>query len=294
MDYDVIQDAEYGYLRIDPIPTKEEVERYYREEFYAQNYPSFNDSQLKVQEDERDFQNSRWETICQICEKHFGTVKGLKLFDVGCGYSQALLYFRDRGMSVCGNEPSPEGVAYAREKGLRVFQTGIEDLPAASSESDRYNIVTLINVLEHLRNPADVLMFIRSKMMSKGGLVVIDSPNEYNAFQMVANEEYNLNKWWLCPPNHINYFTVKSLCGLLDKCGYRIVQCESSFPMEMFLLMGDVYVGNGELGRECHRKRVKFEALMRKHGKEDHLRALYRSLADLELGRQVVVTATAV
>ena len=82
------------------------------------------------------------------------------------------------------------------------------------------------------------------------------------------------------------------LKNLLERCGYRIVRAVSSFPLEMFLLMGDVYVGNPEAGKSCHRRRVLFESLMRKYGKSEKLQRLYAALADLDLGRQVVVYAT--
>ncbi len=60
----------------------------------------------------------------------------------------------------------------------------------------------------------------------------------------------------------------------------------------MFLLFGDVYVNNPELGKTCHNKRVRFEYLMKKHGKKEKLEKLYEHLAELDLGRQVIVFAS--
>lgn len=288
--YKIITDPFYGYLRVDPIPTQEKVEQYYKEEFYSSTYKSFNDSSLEVQKEEQDFFHSRWESVYQKCLEHFNKVDGLSLFDIGFGFAQALLYFRDRGMKVSGLEPSPEGVEYAKSQCLEVFQAGIEDFDCVGPA--RFDIVTILNVLEHLRNPAETLTNIKEKLLKPGGLLVIDVPNEFNDFQTTANAEFNLNEWWLCPPNHINYFSASSLKHLLDQCGYVVKYCESSFPLEIFILMGDVYVGNSELGKVCHKKRVKFEYLMRKHGKGKKLSQLYQALADHDLGRQVVAYAT--
>ena len=242
-----------------------------------------------MQKEEQDFFNSRWEAICTVCDRFFGKTQGLSLFDIGFGFAQALLYFRSRGMEVSGLEPSPEGVAYARELGLDVYGAGIEDFDCVGTR--RFDVVTLFNVLEHLRSPAETLLNIKSKLLATNGLLVIDVPNEFNDFQVAADAEHNLGQWWVCPPNHINYFSATSLKVLLQKCGYRVARSESSFPLEMFLLMGDVYVGNEDVGKACHNKRVNFERLMRKHGKEDKLRRFYESLAELDLGRQVVVYA---
>ena len=61
--------------------------------------------------------------------------------------------------------------------------------------------------------------------------------------------------------------------------------------MEIFLLMGEVYVGNQELGKACHNKRVEFEKVMRKHNKSDKLMQFYEALAKLDLGRTSLVFA---
>ncbi len=287
--YKIIKDPKYGFLRLDPIPNTEEVERYYKEEFYS-SYKNFNDSDIKVQLEEKDFFDNRWESIYNRCVDYFGDVKGKTLFDIGFGYGQLLLFFKSKGFSVSGLEPSPEGVEYVSKHGVEVYQAGIEELSSVSSKC--FDIVTIINVLEHLRNPAGTLIEIKKNILKSNGLLVIDVANEFNDFQTVANEEYGLKSWWVCPPNHINYFSASSLMDLIRKCGYDIVDYESSFPIEIFMLMGDVYVGNSELGKKCHQRRVKFEELMKKHGKGEKLKQLYKHLADLNLGRQVVVYAT--
>lgn len=287
--YKIINDPVYGYLRADPIPTQEEVELYYKEEFYSSTYKSFNDSSLEVQKEEEDFFRSRWETICARCNEYFGRIEGISLFDIGFGFAQALLYFRERGMDVSGLEPSHEGVEYAKSQGLNVYKVGIEDFSCVGSK--RFDVVMLVNVLEHLRNPVETLNNIREKLLKPEGLLVIDVPNEFNDFQTVADAEFNLNEWWVCPPNHINYFSATSLSKLLDICGYDVKYRESSFPLEIFLLFGDMYVENGDLGKICHQKRVRFEYLLKKHGKGKKLYQLYQVLADLDLGRQVVIYA---
>lgn len=286
--FKIITDAAHGFLRADPVPTQLEVEKFYKQEFYSSDYKNFNDSSLKVQEEEEGFFVSRWNGIYTKCREHFN-YDSLSLFDIGFGFAQALLYFRNRGFDVSGLEPSHEAVEYARSKGLEVYNSGIEDFDCVGER--RFDVVTLLNVLEHLRDPASTLKNIQTKLLKPGGLLVIDAPNEFNDFQTIANEEYNLNSWWVCPPNHINYFSATSLKKLLVDCGYSIFYVEASFPLEIFMLMGDVYVGNKELGKVCHNKRVKFEYLMRKYGKKEKLASFYQSLAELDLGRQVVAYA---
>ena len=62
--------------------------------------------------------------------------------------------------------------------------------------------------------------------------------------------------------------------------------------MEMFLLFGEVYVGNSGTGIKCHEKRKKFEERLIKNGHKEKLYEFYEKLAELELGRQITVYAT--
>jgi len=57
--------------------------------------------------------------------------------------------------------------------------------------------------------------------------------------------------------------------------------------MELFLLMGDNYVDNPEVGKQCHQKRVNFELSIPKELR----RNLYNKLAELGLGRDCIIYA---
>ena len=45
--YKIIEDPNHKYLRLDPIPSVETVEKYYKEDFYSEKNPAFNDSSFK-------------------------------------------------------------------------------------------------------------------------------------------------------------------------------------------------------------------------------------------------------
>lgn len=283
--YKIVTDKEYGYLRADPIPTPEELEIYYREEFYSPK--PFNDSSLEVQEEGQEYYDSRWEGIYERCKTLFNNK--FSVFDVGFGYAQALLYFDSKGVEVSGLEPSPEGVKYAKSKGLDVYEAGIDDFSVTKGK--RFDVVMMLNVLEHLSHPHETLKSIQKNLLNPGGIVIIEVPNEFNDFQISAVKEHNLDEWWVCPPHHLNYFSSSSLKLLLEKCNYEVEHMQGSFPMEMFLLMGDVYVGNQDLGKTCHNKRVEFEKVMRKHNKTEKLMLFYQALAEIDLGRTSLIFA---
>ena len=102
----IIYDPRFGYKRIDPLPSYEELERFYQHEFY-QREQTFNDSSLEVQDSQREFFEWRAGDIFdKACELLSGECEPLSVFDVGCGYGHALDYFRTRGCLTAGLEPS--------------------------------------------------------------------------------------------------------------------------------------------------------------------------------------------
>lgn len=275
----------FGFLKIDPTPSVQEVEKYYLEEFYTAS-PVFNDSDVKVQNDQKEFFDRRYDFIYEKCLEIFGTeLNGKSVWDIGCGYGLALRYFMDKGLKGFGNEPSREGCEHARSLGATVIQTGIEEI--AISDDEGYSIVLCLNVLEHLRDPVASLREIRENLMDAESVLVVDVPNEFNAFQEVANTEFGLKEWWVSPPRHLNYFSASTLRATLEGCGFEVLAVESSFPLELFLLLGFNYVGNQEVGSDVHQRRNNFERLMMRHGKKQQLINFYSALAELDLGRQV-------
>ncbi len=288
-DYKIIADPAYGYLRLDPIPSPEEVARFYEEEFYTTFKPQIQDSSLEVQTAQKEFFDWRWSDILRVINRYFKEAdhSDLSLFDLGCGFSQALLFFREQGFEVAGMEVAPEAVEYGRERGIDVVQGGADRIPDLKGR--RHDVVLMMDVLEHLREPAQTLAAVRDHLLNPKGLLVLDVPNDFNEFQLAADELLDLGQWWVVPPNHINYFSPESLKRLVSECGYGSFYCESSFPLEMFLLMGDSYVGNPELGSICHSRRVAFERSLRQTGREEDLHRFYQALAEINLGRQTVL-----
>lgn len=90
---------------------------------------------------------------------------------------------------------------------------------------------------------------------------------------------------------HTNYFDCKSLARLVERCGFSVAHQEATFPIDMFLLMGNSYSGNDELGRACHGRRKKLELALSKGGTGNLLGNLYAQLAQVGVGREILMIA---
>ncbi len=92
-------------------------------------------------------------------------------------------------------------------------------------------------------------------------------------------------------PHYLNYFDFKSLSALLTRFDFNVQSRFCSFPLESFLTMGDNYIEKPEKGRESHLRRVQFEWFMQYAGLGEMRRKLYRTFADLDIGREAILIA---
>ena len=93
--------------------------------------------------------------------------------------------------------------------------------------------------------------------------------------------------WWIFPPEHINYFDFQTYKKLIKKVGFDPILMTTNFPMELFLLLGEDYVGNDEVGSRCHQKRIKFDLSL----PDEVRRNMYMSLAKAGIGRECILYA---
>ncbi len=88
----------------------------------------------------------------------------------------------------------------------------------------------------------------------------------------------------MAPPHHLNYFDFESLSSLVTRLGFEVRERSTSFPMELFLLMGLDYTKDSDLGRACHNQRKRFDLSLEHAGFKETRRAFYRALAAAGLG----------
>jgi len=98
-----------------------------------------------------------------------GLTKGA-LLDFGCGFGHFIRLAVDRGWDAKGVDVAGQVVRIAREElHLDVRQGGVE---AIGAWGIRFEMVTLWNVLDHLRDPAAILRELRGVLADRGRIVL--------------------------------------------------------------------------------------------------------------------------
>lgn len=279
--FDVIDCQLCGFKHITPIPSEKELEQAYQHDYYTQEKPFY----IERYQEDLDWWNMIYTQRYEILEQHL-TFKQRRMLDIGSGPGYFLLNGQKRGWQVKGIEPSVQAAEHSCGLGLDVENIFFTEQTA--SNLGTFDAINMGEVLEHLPDPAALLKLCHHQL-NDDGMVCIIVPNDFNPFQLVLRDHLGFKPWWVAPPHHINYFDFDSLSKLVERCGFDVVHKESTFPIDLFLLMGDNYIGNDELGRSCHTKRMTFEKAMNKGGAGNLLAGLYSTIANQGIGREIVL-----
>ena len=279
----VIDCTPCGFRHITPLPTEEELREVYEHEYYSIEKPLYLE---RVREDLPWWNRLYAERLAAIGDTR--TSAGRRLLDVGSGPGFLLRFAKDHGWDPVGIEPSRQAAEHARGLGVEVIEAFLDD--RLVNELGTFDAIHLAEVLEHLPDPRGMVERCR-ELLVPGGALCVSVPNDYNPFQRLLVERGLQEPWWVAPPHHLNYFDFDSLERLLADAGLEVRARETSFPIDMFLLMGEDYVGDDERGRRCHGMRMRFEETLERAGRADLKRELYGAFASLGLGRLAVVHA---
>ena len=151
-----------------------------------------------------------------------------------------------------------------------------------------FDAINLSNVLEHIPRPTDLLAAAIG-LLANDGLLCICVPNDYNPLQKTLRNVPRLPALVAGSSASSELFYVQQCREAVARRGLVTLRRLTSFPMDMLLLLGHNYVNNPDVGRETHRRRKDFEFALENAGNGDLRRTLYQSLANLGIGREVIV-----
>jgi len=134
------------------------------------------------------------------------------LLDVGCGNGAFLRLAREMGWNVTGLDFDPEAVEQARNAGFEAIVGGVE---ALDTVADRYDVITLSHVIEHVGDPNDTLACLY-RLLKPGGMLWLETPN----LGSLGHQLYGRDWRGLEPPRHLVLCNAQSLRTTLSRTGF--------------------------------------------------------------------------
>ena len=159
----------YGFYELENKPSKEELQRYYSQKYYQEGKGSY---ELRYSESEIKYFNFKIQQRAFVAERYLKSQsnKSKSMIDIGCGEGFALNHFHSNGYLVKGLDFSEAGVKNNHPHLLGNLMSGdlFESINEEILTENRYDLVWLQNVLEHVIDPVSLLKSL-SKLLSLGG-----------------------------------------------------------------------------------------------------------------------------
>ncbi|MBL9133887.1 MAG: class I SAM-dependent methyltransferase [Verrucomicrobiaceae bacterium] len=285
----------HGYYEAAQKPTREELEKYYRDLYYQTEEGSY---MLEYSPEEMAYIRGQVALRHRLIAQRGWIGEGPKsLLDVGCGEGHSLAYFKSQGWSVEGLDFSVDGCRRQNPDCLPHLTQGdvFENLDRRIAEGRQYDVVMLDNVLEHVIDPPSLLAGLH-RLVKPGGVLILEVPNDFSRLQMTAMQRDWIDKaFWVGLPEHLSYFNAEGLRSVCAAAGWHCLALLADFPIDWFLANpNSSYVpraaagtGKGsQLGKGAHHARIALENIMRETDM-DKLNAFYEAMAGIGMGRSI-------
>jgi len=176
-------------------------------DFYAETYRKIYQGDPEPTIKDLVVQKQRAEFLIQFLHDNEIT-DPTRILDIGASSGMLLADFRTAfGAETAGVEPGDAYRAYAEAQGL-AMSPSLEALVAANT--GRFELISMMHVLEHLPNPVETLRTIRQELLAEGGSLIVEVPNFY------AHDSYELA--------HLSCFTSHTLKEVLKQAGFKVAR----------------------------------------------------------------------
>lgn len=192
---------------VDPLPNSENI---YTKDYFSGAADGFGYVNYDI---DKEPMKATFNKYIDLFDTH-GKPQG-KLLDIGAATGFFLSIAKSRGYEVSGVEISDYASNIARKRGIDV-KTG--NLTSSNFPDGFFDVITMFDVLEHIKDPFAELLEAK-KILKKDGLLVINSPNGQSLMARFLKTKWHL----ILPPEHLFYFSPKNLSLFLEKSGFKVV-----------------------------------------------------------------------
>jgi 2-polyprenyl-3-methyl-5-hydroxy-6-metoxy-1,4-benzoquinol methylase len=158
---------------------------------------------------------------------------GVRVLDVGCGTgSVTLIANADKGNEVLCVEPDPDRAQVARSRGLRTFNTLLDE--AFLEAHGPFDVIMFADVLEHLPNPAS-LVELAAQGLRPGGLILASVPNvaHWTVRANLLIGRFDYTETGIYDSTHLRWFTERSFRTFIQAHGFEVLSIRQTAGVDL-------------------------------------------------------------
>lgn len=170
--------------------------------------------------------------MANILKKHSLTsFAGARLLDIGCGVGGFLRFAEEQGFLVHGFDASEAHVSAAEVEFESVrCATSIHQYHELLGRGAEYDVITLWDVFEHIRDPEALLHEIHSHL-SKSGFLYLSIPSAGpNEMKIAVKKMLGRTESGLIPWEHVFYYTESTIRTRLERAGFEVLEVSGVAP----------------------------------------------------------------
>jgi len=220
-----IQECQSCFLAyVDPRPGSQQLSHYYASGYFSGEKDFFKG---------KDYCRERDDAIQhQAVTGHKEIISNLDLtdkviLDIGCASGALLQSLKSNGPGeLIGIDSAAYPVSFGRAK--YNLDLRCETIESANLADDYFDLITMIDVVEHVENLKAFCSAVR-RVLKPGGAVFVCTPN-YDSYQLAKTN-------WSClyqDFEHLQYFNKRSLNALFAAVGLQMLKCwNNSLPFRL-------------------------------------------------------------
>ena len=167
--------------------------------------------------------------------KQLGDISGKTLLDIGCGPGTFLSLLPQDYKFATGIDISPAQIDFASKKNAGSKKIAWIAGDPLSSKLDSYDVITSVELVEHLDEAVVVKLFECIKQhLKSGGRFVVTTPN-YKSLWPVIEWLWSRIGSINYSEQHVTHFTENKLREFLEHAGFTVVYSSGFFIISPFL-----------------------------------------------------------
>lgn len=135
-----------------------------------------------------------------------------KVLEIGSGSGSFIRFIKNKNknMIITIIEPGSAFIPKLKKiKDVEIYNDFVENI----NLSDKFDLIILSHVLEHVKNPVNLINYLYNNLLKEGGYLYIDIPN-------ADYELRNINAAKLAPLTHLFFFDGIGIKSILESIGF--------------------------------------------------------------------------